>query len=140
MKVSAKIGAEDQAYYHQVMAPLLAGGSVDFIGEIDDTQKPAFLSGARALLFPIRWQEPFGLVMIEAMACGCPVIATPMGSVPEVIEDGLTGFIAADPDAAVAAVARLPTLDRTAIRARFEQRWTAGRMAADYVRLYHTLR
>ena len=140
LKVAAKIGAEDQAYYDQVMAPLLAGGTVEFIGEIDDSQKPAFLSGALALLFPIRWQEPFGLVMIEAMACGCPVIAFPQGSVPEVIEHGLTGFIVPDEDAATAAVQRLGELDRAAIRARFETRWTADRMAADYVKIYHTLR
>jgi glycosyltransferase involved in cell wall biosynthesis len=139
LKVAAKIGAEDQGYYDQVMAPLLAGGSVEFIGEIDDAQKPAFLSGARALLFPIQWPEPFGLVMIEAMACGCPVIATRAGSVPEVIEDGLTGFIVDSEDAALEAVARLPDLDRAAIRARFEERWSADRMAHDYVRIYRRL-
>jgi glycosyltransferase involved in cell wall biosynthesis len=139
LKVAAKIGAEDQAYHEQVMAPLLASGSVEFIGEIDDSQKPAFLSGARALLFPIRWQEPFGLVMIEAMACGCPVIAYPAGSVPEVIEDGLTGFIVADIAEAVAAIARLGQLDRAGIRARFETRWTSGRMAADYLGIYRAL-
>ncbi len=136
LKVAAKVGAEDQAYYDQVVAPLLAGGSVEFIGEIDDSQKPAFLSGARALLFPIAWPEPFGLVMIEAMACGCPTIAYAHGSVPEVIEDGLTGFIVPDEDAAVAAVGRLAQLDRRAIRARFEQRWSAARMADDYVAIY----
>ncbi len=143
LKVAAKIGAEDQAYYDQVMAPLLASGSVAFVGEIDDRQKPGFLSGARALLFPIRWAEPFGLVMIEAMACGCPVIAFRAGSVPEVVEDGLTGFIVDSEDAALAALAavgRLGLLDRGRIRARFEQRWTAGRMATDYVKIYQTLR
>ncbi len=139
LKVAAKVGAEDQAYYDQIVAPLLAGGSVEFIGEIDDHQKPAFLSGARALLFPIAWPEPFGLVMIEAMACGCPVIAFPQGSVPEVIEDGLTGFIVPDEDAAVAAVGRLGELDRGAIRARFEARWSAARMAADYVGIYRAV-
>ena len=124
---------------HDVMAPLLASGDVEFIGEINDAEKPAFLSGARALLFPITWPEPFGLVMIEAMACGCPVIATPMGSVPEVIEDGRTGFIVENEDAAVAAIARLPELSRPAIRTRFEQRWTAGRMAEAYVDVYKSL-
>ena len=139
LKVAAKVGAEDQAYYDQVVAPLLSGGSVEFVGEIDDTQKPTFLSGARALLFPITWPEPFGLVMIEAMACGCPVIATPLGSVPEVIEDGLTGFIVDSEDAAVAALGRLGTLDRAAIRARFEARWSAERMADDYLAIYRRL-
>jgi glycosyltransferase involved in cell wall biosynthesis len=139
LKVAAKIGAEDQAYYDQVVAPLLEGGSVDFIGEISDAEKPAFLSGARALLFPIAWPEPFGLVMIEAMACGCPVIATPNGSVPEVIEHGNTGFIVANEDAAVSAVAMLGALDRIAIRARFEERWSAGRMADDYLAIYRRL-
>jgi glycosyltransferase involved in cell wall biosynthesis len=140
LKVAAKIGAEDQAYYDQVMAPLLAAGRVAFVGEIDDRQKPAFLSGARALLFPIKWSEPFGLVMIEAMACGCPVIAYRAGSVPEVVEDGLTGFIVGSEAEALAAVGRLGALNRSRIRARFEERWTAGRMAADYVRIYQKLR
>jgi glycosyltransferase involved in cell wall biosynthesis len=139
LKVAAKIGAEDQAYYDQVMAPLLASGHVEFVGEIDDRQKPAFLSGARALLFPIKWPEPFGLVMIEAMACGCPVIAFRAGSVPEVIEPGLTGFIVTTEDEALDAVAQLPTLNRTNIRTRFEQRWTANRMAADYMKIYTEL-
>ena len=118
---------------------MLAGGSVEFIGEINDAEKPAFLSGAAALLFPIAWPEPFGLVMIEAMACGCPVIATPLGSVPEVIEDGLTGFIVESEAQAVAAVGRLGALDRGAIRTRFEQRWSAERMARDYLAIYRGL-
>jgi glycosyltransferase involved in cell wall biosynthesis len=139
LRVAAKIGEEDAAYYAEVIAPRLRGDAVQFIGEIDDAQKPAFLSGARALLVPIDWPEPFGLVMIEAMACGCPVIAFRRGSVPEVVEHGLTGFIADDVAGAVAAVARLGELDRTAIRRRFEERWTAERMTADYVRLYERL-
>ncbi len=139
LKVAAKVGAEDQAYYDQVVAPLLQTGLVEFIGEITDSEKPAFLSGAKALLFPIAWPEPFGLVMIEAMACGCPVIAYPNGSVPEVIEDGLTGFIVADEAAAIAATARLSDLSRAAIRARFEERWSAVRMAQDYVGIYRRL-
>ena len=139
LKVAAKVGEEDRAWYDQVMAPLLAGGGVEFIGEIDDSQKPAFLSNARALLFPIAWPEPFGLVMIEAMACGCPVIAYPLGSVPEVIEDGRTGFIVQDEDQAVAAVARVGELHRQAIRSRFEERWSAQRMAEDYVAIYQRL-
>ncbi len=139
LKVAAKIGAEDRAYYDQVVAPLLASGRVEFIGEITDAEKPAFLSGARALLFPIAWPEPFGLVMIEAMACGCPVIAYPRGSVPEVIEDGLTGFIVSGEAEAVAAVGRLGELSRAAIRGRFEERWSAARMARDYVGIYRRI-
>ncbi|MBU6498177.1 MAG: glycosyltransferase family 4 protein [Rhodospirillales bacterium] len=139
LKVAAKIGEEDAAYHAQVVAPLLAGGGVEFIGEIDDARKPAFLSGARALLFPIAWPEPFGLVMIEAMACGCPVVAFRQGSVPEVVEEGLTGFIVETVEQAVAACGRLGTLDRAAVRRRFEARWTARRMAEDYVALYRRL-
>jgi glycosyltransferase involved in cell wall biosynthesis len=139
LKVAAKIGEEDTLYHDAVVAPLLQGGNVAFIGEIDDAAKPAFLSGARALLFPIDWPEPFGLVMIEAMACGCPVVAFRRGSVPEVVEDGLTGFIVDDIDQAVAACARLDRLDRAAVRRRFERRWTSRRMAEDYLALYHRL-
>ena len=139
LKVAAKIGEEDAQYHREVVAPLLAGGNVEFIGEIDDSQKSAFLSGARALLFPIDWPEPFGLVMIEAMACGCPVIAFRRGSVPEVVEDGLTGFVVDSLAEAVAACARAAALDREAVRRRFEQRWTSGRMADDYVALYERL-
>jgi glycosyltransferase involved in cell wall biosynthesis len=139
LKVAAKIGEEDVLYYEQVVAPLLAGDNVEFIGEISDREKPAFLSGARALLFPIDWPEPFGLVMIEAMACGCPVVAFRRGSVPEVVEEGVTGFIVDDVPGAVAACARLGELDRAAVRARFESRWTARRMAEDYLALYQKL-
>ena len=103
-------------------------------------RKPGFLSGARALLLPIDWPEPFGLVMIEAMACGTPVIAYPAGSVPEVVEDGLTVFIVRDEREAAAAVARLGELDRAKIRARFEELFTADRMAADYEALFERMR
>ena len=137
--VAAKVGEEDAPYYAEVVAPLLEGETVEFIGEIDDSQKPAFLSGARALLFPIDWPEPFGLVMIEAMACGCPVIAFGKGSVPEVIEEGVTGFIVDTVEEAVAACGRIGDLDRGAVRRRFEERWTARRMAEDYVALYERL-
>ena len=110
--------------------------SVEFIGEINDQQKPAFLSGAHALLFPIAWPEPFGLVMIEAMACGTPVIAFRAGSVPEVIDEGVTGPIVSGEAEAVAATKRLDQFDRAKVRATFERRWTARRMAEDYVDLY----
>ncbi len=139
LRVAAKIGEEDAAYVANTVAPLLDGDRVEFIGEIEDRQKPEFLSQARALLVPIDWPEPFGLVMIEAMACGCPVIAFRRGSVPEVVEDGLTGFIVDDVEGAVAAVGRLHTLDRAAIRRRFEQRWTSRRMAEDYLSIYRRL-
>ena len=115
LKIAAKIGEEDAQYYRDVVAPLLRGGDVEFIGEIDDSQKPAFLSGARALLFPIDWPEPFGLVMIEAMACGCPVIAFRRGSVPEVVEDGITGFVV---DSVADAVAACPPRRGTGPRRR----------------------
>ena len=112
---------------------------IEYVGEIGEQDKAAFLGGASALLFPIDWPEPFGLVMIEAMACGTPVIAYRRGSVPEVIDDGWTGFIVDDLEGAVAAVAKLDRLDHGTIRARFEQRFTAERMANDYVAAYSSL-
>ena len=139
LRVAAKVGEEDAPYHAEVIAPKLNDNAVEFIGEIDDAAKPGFLSGAKALLFPIDWPEPFGLVMIEAMACGCPVIAFGKGSVPEVIENGRTGFIVDTVEQAVAACARLGEIDRSAVRARFEERWTARRMAEDYVALYRRL-
>ena len=139
LKMAAKVDRADNAYFKDVIEPMLAGGGVELIGEINDAQKPAFLSGAHALLMPIDWPEPFGLVMIEAMACGTPVVAINRGSVPEVIEDGLTGFIVEDEVGAIAAVERLGQLDRARIRRRFEERFTARRMAADYVNVYSAL-
>ena len=139
LKIAAKIGEEDIQYYRDVVAPLLRADNIEFLGEIDDAQKPGFLSGARALLFPIDWPEPFGLVMIEAMACGCPVIAMRRGSVPEVVEDGLTGYVVGSIPEAVAACAQVDALDRAAVRRRFEQRWTSARMAGDYLALYERL-
>jgi glycosyltransferase involved in cell wall biosynthesis len=118
---------------------LLDDPLIEFVGEIGDDQKSAFLGNARALLFPIDWPEPFGLVMIEAMACGTPVVAWRCGSVPEIVEEGVTGFIVASEDEAVAAVERLATLDRHAIRAVFERRFSATVMARNYVRLYQQL-
>ncbi len=138
LRVAAKLGEEDIAFQRRVL-PRLNGPGVEFIGEIDDAGKPAFLSGAAALLVPIDWPEPFGLVMIEAMACGCQVIAFRRGSVPEVIEEGLTGCIVDDGAGAVAAVARARGFDRAAIRRRFGDRWTARRMAEDYLALYRRL-
>ena len=145
LKIAAKVDNADREYYETEIKPLLSQGHVEFIGEIDDTQKPDFLSGAKALVFPIDWPEPFGLVMIEAMACGTPVIAFNCGSVPEVIDDGITGFIidGADENArinnAIAAIGRLGELDHGRVRAQFDKRWTARRMAEDYVSLYAEL-
>ncbi|MGH6945666.1 MAG: glycosyltransferase family 4 protein [Geminicoccaceae bacterium] len=136
LKIAAKVDPVDQRYFDEVIRPLLRHPGIEFIGEIGDHEKTAFLSGARALLFPIDWPEPFGLVMIEAMASGTPVIAWRCGSVPEVIEDGLTGFLVGDIESAVAAVHDLDRLDRAAIRARFAQRFTVRRMAEDYLAIY----
>jgi glycosyltransferase involved in cell wall biosynthesis len=118
---------------------MLSTPGVEFIGEINEKDKGPFLRDAIALLFPICWPEPFGLVMIEAMACGTPVIAFNRGSVPEVVEDGLTGFIVEDETSAVVAVSRLSELSREKVRKRFEERFTARRMANDYVAVYRGL-
>jgi glycosyltransferase involved in cell wall biosynthesis len=140
LKIAAKVDRADQDYYDQLISPLISGNPlVDYIGEISDHEKPEFLSGAVGLLVPIDWPEPFGLVMIEAMACGTPVIAYNRGSVPEVIDDGLTGFIVEDEISAVAAVDRLSGLSRDAIRKQFETRFTARRMALDYLEAYRSL-
>ena len=139
LKIAAKVDRVDQAYFDAVIRPLLRDPLVEYVGEIGEADKAAFLGGARALLFPIDWPEPFGLVMIEAMACGTPVIAYRRGSVPEVLEDGLTGFLVDDIEEAVIAVAQIGRLDRGLIRARFEQRFTAQRMAQDYVAAYRSL-
>jgi glycosyltransferase involved in cell wall biosynthesis len=139
LKIAAKIDAADRAYFHDEVEHLLDHPLIEFIGEISDHQKSDFLGGADALLFPIAWPEPFGLVMIEAMACGTPVIAYDCGSVPEVIEDGLTGFIVRGEDEAIAAAQRLGDLDRRAIRSRFETRFSAIAMARRYLDLYDRL-
>jgi glycosyltransferase involved in cell wall biosynthesis len=140
LKVAAKVDPVDRRYFEEMVRPVLAESPhVEFIGEINDAKKPEFLGKARALLFPISWPEPFGLVMIEAMACGTPVIAFDSGSVPEVMEDGLTGFVVKDIDGAVAAVSRLDRLFRPTIRSRFEERFSARAMARDYLRVYKQL-
>jgi glycosyltransferase involved in cell wall biosynthesis len=137
--IAAKVDAADRVYYEQVIKPLLVGRGVHFIGEITDADKAEFLGGAMALLFPIDWPEPFGLVMIEAMACGTPVIAFRRGSVPEVIDDGVSGIIVDSVEEAIAAVHRLDALPREGVRRRFEQRFTAARMAQDYTEVYERL-
>ncbi|MBR1146085.1 glycosyltransferase family 4 protein [Bradyrhizobium sp. AUGA SZCCT0431] len=136
LKIAAKVDRADQEYYDAIIKPMMANPLIEYIGEIGDDQKADFLSGAIGLLLPIDWPEPFGLVMIEAMACGTPVIAYNRGSVPEIIDDGKTGFIVEDEISAVADVGRLGELDRQAIRAHFETRFTARRMALDYVNTY----
>ena len=140
LKIAAKVDNADKEYYDSEIKPLIQGNpNVEFIGEINDQQKPAFLSGAHAVIFAIDWPEPFGLVMIESMACGTPVIAYRAGSVPEVIDDGVSGFIVTDEDAAVAALKRVDQLDRATVRATFDRRWTSRRMAEDYVEVYQEL-
>ena len=139
LKIAAKVDRVDQDYYHSVIAPMIDGQHIEMLGEINEAQKPDFLSNALGLLLPIQWPEPFGLVMIEAMACGTPVIAFNRGSVPEVIDHGLTGFVVEDEAEAVAAVPRLASLSRTAIRQCFERRFSARRMAEDYLSLYQRL-
>ena len=140
LKVAAKIDRADRDYYEDEIRSMMAQPNIEYVGEIGDKDKSAFLSGAIALLVPIDWPEPFGLVMIEAMACGTPVIAYNRGSVPEVIEDGVTGFIVEDEAGAMGAVDRLAHLSRTAIRRRFEERFTARRMALDYLSVYRSLK
>ncbi|HTW26765.1 MAG TPA: glycosyltransferase family 4 protein [Acetobacteraceae bacterium] len=139
LKIAAKVDRVDQQYFDTVVRPMLDGPGVEMIGEISEREKPAFLSGALGLLMPIDWPEPFGLVMIEAMGCGVPVIAFNRGSVPEVLEDGLTGFIVEDEVGAIAAVERLDHLSRAKVRARYEERFTARRMAEDYLAVYRRL-
>lgn len=139
LKIAAKVDRVDQVYFDSVIRPMVAEGGVEMIGEISDAQKPEFLSGAVGLLMPIDWPEPFGLVMIEAMACGTPVIAFNRGSVPEIVEPGLTGFIVEDEVGAMDAVGKLGTLSREMVRERFEQRFTAKRMAEDYLAIYRSL-
>ena len=139
IKMAAKVDKVDEDYYKTTVEPLLPQGDIEFIGEIAEHQKTEFLGNAAALVFPIAWREPFGLVMIEAMACGTPVIAFNNGSVPEVLEDGLTGFIVENEEQAVAAVAKIHTLDRDRIRAEFDRRFTAHHMAQNYLKLYARL-
>jgi glycosyltransferase involved in cell wall biosynthesis len=136
LKIAAKVDAVDVAYFKTVVKPLLDDPLVSFIGEIGDERKSQFLGKARALLFPIDWPEPFGLVMIEAMACGTPVIAWNCGAVAEVVEDGVTGYIVESEAEALAALARVDELDRRRIRAVFERRFTAMTMARSYLELY----
>ena len=137
LKIAAKVDRADQEYWDNLIAPMVrAHPNVEFVGEIGDHEKASFLGGARALLFPIDWCEPFGLVMIEAMACGTPVIAFRCGSAPEVIDQGTSGVVVNSVDEAVIEVERIGSLDRATVRATFERRFTVERMARDYVDIY----
>jgi glycosyltransferase involved in cell wall biosynthesis len=139
LRIAAKVDKVDREYFDERICPLLNGSNTEYIGEITDAEKSAFLSGAIALLDPVDWPEPFGLVMIEAMACGTPVIAFNRGSVPEVVDDGLTGFIVEDEKSAIGAFDRLQQLSHQNIRRQFEKRFTARRMAQEYLAVYRTL-
>jgi glycosyltransferase involved in cell wall biosynthesis len=139
LKIAAKIDKADQAYYETHVKSLLDHPLISYIGEIDEEQKTHFLGNASALLFPINWEEPFGIVMIEAMSCGTPVIAFDHGSVPEIIDEWLTGFIVNTIPEAVSAIEKIPELSRVTIRKMFEQKFTAARMTDDYLDLYEGL-
>lgn len=139
LRIAAKIDRVDEAYFRSEIAPLFKLPGVEYIGEINERQKTQFLSEARALLFPIDWPEPFGLCMIEAMACGTPVLAVRNGAVPEVIDDGVTGYVIDSMDEAMGAIGRVLELDRGRVRRRFEERFSVTRMANDYVKVYESL-
>jgi glycosyltransferase involved in cell wall biosynthesis len=139
LKIAAKVDPVDRGYFTQRIEPLLDHPLIEYCGEINERQKSEFLGGAMALLFPIDWPEPFGLVMIEALACGTPVVAIRGGSVAEVLDDGVTGFICDDVEEAIAATRRVQTLERRVCRAVFEERFTATRMAQEYIQLYRRL-
>jgi glycosyltransferase involved in cell wall biosynthesis len=139
LKIAAKVDSQDQAYFHRHVEPLLNDPLIDFIGEIGEGEKSDFLGGALALLFPIDWPEPFGLVMIEAMACGTPVIAWNCGAVPEIVENGVTGFVVDSHDEALAAIGRLKLLNRLRIRHTCERHYSATAMAKRYLDVYARL-
>ena len=139
LHIAAKVPRGERGYFKQRLEPQIDGKHIKLIGEVNDAAKETFLGGAAALLFPIDWPEPFGLVMIEAMACGTPVIAFRSGSVPEVIDEGVTGFIVDSEDEAVQAIGRLGNIDRRQVRVHFEHRFTAKRMAEEYLRHYGML-
>jgi glycosyltransferase involved in cell wall biosynthesis len=139
LRIAAKVDRADEAYFQSVIRPLLDPGYVEFVGEIGEREKGDFLGNAYALLFPIDWPEPFGLAMIEAMACGTPVIACNRGSVPEVVDEGITGFVVEDVEGAVRAVDRISSINRRLCRRRFEERFSGRRMARDYVSVYRSI-
>jgi glycosyltransferase involved in cell wall biosynthesis len=139
LKIAAKVDRHDREYFDEVIKPLLSSSGIEFVGEINESQKQEFLGEALALLFPVDWPEPFGLVMIESLACGTPVIARPCGSVPEILRHGITGFVYSSVDDLAAAVERLGDISRQKCRAEFETRFTTDVMAANYERVYYQL-
>jgi glycosyltransferase involved in cell wall biosynthesis len=139
LKIAAKVDRADEAYFHNEIAPLLNQPGIEYIGEISEQQKASFLGEAQALLFPIDWPEPFGLVMIEAMSCGTPVLAFRNGSVPEVVQEGVTGSVVTSVSDAIRAVPKVLALDRRRVRRVFEEHFTAARMARDYLDVYRGL-
>jgi glycosyltransferase involved in cell wall biosynthesis len=139
LRMAAKVGEDDRAYFHDTIEPLIDGERIKYVGEIGEAEKQGFLGNAEALLFPIDWPEPFGLVVIEAMACGTPVIAWDKGAMRDIVDEGVTGFVVGSTDEAVAAVARLGDLDRQRVRKAFEERFSAGRMVRDYAAIYARL-
>jgi glycosyltransferase involved in cell wall biosynthesis len=139
LKIAAKVDSADVAYFRETIKPLLTAPDIDFVGEVNEQEKNELMGGAAALLFPIDWPEPFGLVMIESMACGTPVIAWDCGSVREVVDDGVTGFVVRSEDEAVNAVARIGALDRRRVREVFERRFTSTAMAENYLDVYGRL-
>lgn len=139
LRIAAKVDPADQQYYRSEIEPLLDHPLVEFIGEVSDAEKNDFVGNAAALICPYDWPEPFGLVLIEALACGTPVLAYRRGSIPEIIEDGVTGFVCESLPEMAEAVARIPLIDRARCRAAFETRFTADRMARDYVALYERI-
>jgi glycosyltransferase involved in cell wall biosynthesis len=139
LQIAAKVPRGETAYFKKAIEPQVDGKQVQLIGEVNDRAKQGFLAGAAALLFPIDWPEPFGLVMIEAMACGTPVIAFRSGSVPEVVDHGITGFVVSNEREAIDALGRLGELDRHRVRAQFERRFSSRRMAEDYLSHYKAL-
>ena len=139
IRLAAKVDKKDQDYFKSVIRPLLSEPGVEFVGEINEHEKASFLGNAMAALFPIDWPEPFGMVMIEAMACGTPVIAMRRGSVEEIIRDGVSGYIVDSELEFLAAIDRVRDCSRAGIRKEFESRFTSGRMARDYVSLYEAL-
>ena len=139
LKIAAKVDRADEAYFREQIEPMLQRPGVEFIGEINEREKAAFLGDASALLFPIDWPEPFGIVMIEAMACGTPVLAFRCGSVPEIVDNGVTGQIVDTEEEAIRKLPHVLSLDRRAVHRRFEERFSVTRMAKDYVQVYRSL-
>jgi len=139
LKIAAKVDKADEVYFKEVIKPMLKNPWVEFIGEIGEKEKNEFLGKAYALVFPIDWPEPFGLVMIESLACGTPVVAWNCGSVPEIIKDGKTGFIVDSIDSAIYALDKVANLNRYDCRREFEERFTARRMAEEYLHIYQKI-